>query len=115
VNNLLLIIPLFVLVGCASAPSPQAEATSHTMPFITALQAYHHKFGDYPQQLDELRPQYLAADILIYNNRDVRHSWFLSYERIDQNNYMIYLDSTPCSQAMFKDGTFIAGYGPNFQ
>jgi len=114
VKYLLVIVPVFALIGCASAPSPQAEATSHTRPFIAALQAYHDKFSDYPRQLDDLRPRYLAADTLVYNNRDVRHSWSLGYERIDRNNYMLYLDSTPCSQAVFKDGTFVAGLGPNF-
>lgn len=111
-KNLFIIIPLFALVGCASSPSQRAEAASHTKPFIAALQAYHHKFGDYPQQLDDLRPRYLAADIPIYNNSDAKHSWFLGYVRIDENNYIIDLDSTPCSQAVFKDGTFVAGYGP---
>lgn len=109
------IIPLFMLVGCASTPSPQAEAASHVRPIVAALQAYHRESGDYPEELAGLRPQYLPADVLVYDNSNARHSWFLHYQRIDQNHYMLYLDSTPCSQAVFKDGTFTAGYGPNFQ
>jgi hypothetical protein len=104
-----------VLFGCASTPSSKSEAISHTRPFITALKAYHHQFGDYPKELDELRPKFLAADILIYDNQDARHSWFLGYQRIDKNHYAIDLDSAPCSQAVFNNGTFVAGYGPNFK
>jgi hypothetical protein len=110
----LFVIPFFALVGCAS-PSSQQEAISHVRPFTAALQAYHHKFNDYPQQLDELRPRYLGADVPIFDRTDPRHRWFLWYERADQDNYTIYLDTSPCSQAVFKDGTFVAGYGPNFR
>jgi hypothetical protein len=109
------VISLFVLVGCASTSSPQAEAASHARPVIAALRAYHHKFNDYPQRLDDLRPRYLAADVPLYEHNDPKHSWLIIYERADQYNYTIYLDSSPCSQATFKDGTFVAGYGPNFQ
>ena len=108
------IILLSAIVGCASAPSPQAEATSHVKPIIVALNAYHHESGDYPQQLDELRSHYLQAGIPLYDNRDAKHLWRLSYQRVDQNNYKLYVDCNPCSQAVFKNGTFIAGYGPNF-
>ena len=112
---LLLIIPLFVLVGCASESGPKTKAVSCAKPVMAALQGYHHAFGDYPQQLDGLRPQYLAVDIPLYDNSDVRHSWFLIYQRVDRNNYTLYLDSAPCSQAVFKDGVYVAGYGPNFR
>ena|SRR5215469_8169799 len=107
-------VPLLVLVSCASAPSPEAEATSHVKPVINALQAYHHNFGDYPQRLDELRQGYLATGTQVYDNSDARHSWSLMYQRIDRNNYTLYLDSTPCSQSVFKNGAFTGGYGPIF-
>ena len=108
------VVLLSVIVGCASAPSPQAEATSHVRPIITALQSYHRESGDYPQQLDDLRLHYLQANVPLYDNRDAKHHWVLIYQRVDQNSYKLFVDSTPCSQTVFKDGTFIAGYGPNF-
>jgi hypothetical protein len=107
------VILLSMIVGCASAPSPQAEATSHVKPIIAALHAYHRESGDYPQQLDELRPHYLRAGVPLYDNRDAK-PWALIYQRVNRTSYKLYVDSTPCSQAVFKDGTFIAGYGPNF-
>jgi hypothetical protein len=111
----LFIIPLFALVGCASRSSPQTEATSHARPFMTALQAYHHQFNDYPQQLDELHPRYLAAGVPVQDHSDLKHWWFLWYERADQDNYIIYLDTIHCSQAIFKDGKFVEGIGPTFR
>jgi hypothetical protein len=111
----LFIIPLFVFIGCVSPSSPKAKATSSARPFMAALQAYHHKFYDYPQQLDDLRPKYLAANVSIYDHNDPKRPWILSYKRADQDNYTIYLMTTHCSQAVFKNGTFVAGDGPVFQ
>ncbi|MGH7971094.1 MAG: hypothetical protein ACREIC_20420 [Limisphaerales bacterium] len=105
-----------VLVGCATAPSPQADAASRVRPVIAALKAYHHDRRDYPQQLDELRPHYLRADVPFYDNTNVKHIWRCLYNRVDQNNYSLGFYSNPCSEAMFdKNGKFIAGYGPNWR
>jgi hypothetical protein len=103
------------LIGCASASAPRASAIARAKPFVVALKAYHRDTGDYPQQLADLRPQYLPADVPIYDNSDARHSWLLNYQRVDQNDYKLYLDSSPCSQAMFTNGMFVAGYGPNYK
>jgi len=108
------IILIFVLVGCASAPSPQAEATSHVRPIIVALQAYHRDSGDYPQQLDGLRPNYIRADLLFYNNTDTKDIWYCSYDRVDPNHYSLQFYTSPCSEAIYKNGKFISAYGPAF-
>lgn len=108
------VILLSVLVGCASAPSPQAEATSHVRPIIAALQAYHHESGDYPQQLDGLRPHYLRADVPFHDNTDTKHIWYCFYDRVDQNHYSLQFYTPPCSEAIYKNGKFIAAHGPAF-
>jgi len=107
---------LFCLfIGCASAPSPKSQAGSHVQPILVALKAYHHAYGEYPEQLDELLPCYLQSDVRFFDNKDPNHSWELSYQRISQNKYKLCLDSTPCSQAVYSNGRFISAAGPNYQ
>lgn len=108
-------ILLFVLVGCASVPSRQAKADSRVRPFISALEAYHRDTGDYPQQLDELRPQYVRADIPLHDNTDAKDVWYCFYDRVDRNHYSLRLYSSPCSEAVYNNGKFIAAYGPAFK
>ena len=108
------IILVSVLVGCASAPSPKVEAASHVRPIIAALQAYHRESGDYPQQLEGLLPHYLRADALFRNNTDAKHIWHFFYDRVDQNHYSLQFVTSPCSEAIYKNGKFIAAYGPAF-
>ena len=110
------IVPLFVLVGCASAPSPspRAEAASHVKPIISALRAYHRDAGDYPRQLDDLRPRYLRADIPLYDYSDQEHIWLCSYIRVDQNDYSLQFYTEPCSQAIYNNGKFVEADGPAF-
>jgi hypothetical protein len=106
---------LSFLVGCASAPSPESKAASRVRPVIAALNAYHHGTGDYPRQLDELRQGYVRADVPFRDNGDVKHPWVLVYHRVDQQNYKLCLDLTPCSQAVYENGKFIAANGPVFR
>ena len=109
-----LIILLFVLVGCASAPSPQTKATSRVRPIVVALQTYHRDTGDYPQQLGDLRPHHVRADVA-FDNWDVEHIWHIYYQRVDRNNYALQFYTPPCSEAVYKNGKFIAAYGPAFK
>ncbi len=109
------VILLFALAGCASPPSPQAEAKAHVHPLITALKTYHRQTGDYPPQLDDLRPHYLSAEVPFHDWNIPRHSWTVYYQRMDQNNYKLYLNSSPCSRADFVNGTLVATIGPNYQ
>lgn len=102
-----------VLFGCAAVPPPGATAMAQVKPFLAALDAYHRKTGDYPKQLDDLRPAYLETNIPSYNYKEPK-IWFLDYQRISRNDYKLYLSSVPCSQAIFEDGRFVAGYGPNY-
>jgi hypothetical protein len=108
------IVLLSVLVGCASPPSPQTEATSRVRPIVTALQAYHRDTGDYPQQLGELHPRYARADVP-FDHSDENHIWRIFYQRVDRNNYALRFNTPPCSEAVYKNGTFIAAYGPAFK
>jgi hypothetical protein len=100
-----LVISLFVLVGCAAAPSPRAEATSQVKPIVAALQAYHHDSGDYPRQLDELRPHYLRTDVPFHNSTETKPIWYCFYDRVDQNHYSLQFYTTPCSEAIYKNGS----------
>jgi hypothetical protein len=102
------------LAGCVTESSSQAAAISRAKPWVAALSAYHGDAGDYPQRLDDLCPRYIVMKISSYDNRDPRHSWFLDYQRINNNNYKLYLDSTPCSQAVFTNGKLMANCGPNY-
>ena len=111
----LIIIPIFMLVGCASAPSPRAEATSRVKLIMAALQAYHHDSGDYPQQLDQLRPHYLRADVPFDEHTDAKHIWHCFYDRVDQNHYSLQFYTAPCSEAIYQNGKFIAASGPAFK
>src|ERR1700722_1421936 len=103
------------LTGCVSKPSPEAVAVSRAKPFVAALKKYHSDEGDYPQQLNDLYPRYLGTNVLWYNNKDSERIWVLGYQRVDQNNYKFFLDSTPCSLAIFENGAYTAGYGPNYK
>jgi hypothetical protein len=108
------IVPLFVLVGCASAPSPRAEAASHVKPIIAALQTYHDDSDDYPRQLDELRPHYIRADVPFHDDTDAKHIWYCFYDRVDQDHYSLQFYTAPCSEVIYKNGKFIAACGPAF-
>jgi len=113
-KTILFLMPLSILVGCATPPSPQAKAASHASPLLAALKEYHRKTGDYPQRLDELRPDYIGANVVFGDHRDAARSWTLIYQRGNRNHYELYLDCTPCSQAVYLDGELMAGYGPVF-
>lgn len=116
VKALLPLVLFSVLAGCASAPSPQVEASSRVKPIVVALKAYHHDTGDYPKQLDDLRPHYIRTDVIFFDHTDAKQTWVCLYHRIDRDNYSLGLYSGPCSEALFdKEGRFIAGYGPNYK
>lgn len=112
---LALIWGAFLLPGCVSQPSSTALAVSRAHPFVVALAAYHLRTGDYPRRLDDLYPHYLGTNILWYHNTDPKNIWALSYEKIGKGDYKLYLYSAPCSQAVFEDGAFVAGYGPYYE
>lgn len=103
------------LMGCVSTPSPQATAVARVKPFVAALDAYHRDTGDYPQKLNDLYPRYLAENVPWHHNEDRKQTWVLGYERVGRGDYELYLDSSPCSQAIFENGRLVAGYGPNYQ
>jgi hypothetical protein len=122
------IVLLSLVVGCASDPSPRAKAISLAKPIIAALQAYHRETGDYPRQLGELRPRYVQNDMHFYVSTDGKSSGLvyplpykdgkyvaLCYQRLSQGHYELYLNTPPCSQAVYIDGEFMAGYGPVFR
>ena len=109
------VILLSMLVGCVSTPSPRAQAAAHVRPMIAALQVYHRQTGDYPQQLNDLRPKYLGVAVPCHDWNDGRHSWTANYQRVDRNHYQLNLNSTPCSLAVFRDGALVAAMGPNYK
>jgi hypothetical protein len=108
------VILVSVLAGCVSARSPQARATSRVGPIAAALRAYHHETGDYPHQLEELRPRYLRADVSFFDDT-TNHIWYCFYDRVDRNNYSIQFYTPPCSEAIYKNGSFTEAYGPAFK
>lgn len=82
-------------------------------PFIIALKAYHGDTGDYPRRLDDLRPRYLAANVPLHGNRtNATQVWELTYERVNQDRYKLYLYFVPCTQVMFENGRFV---GANYK
>jgi hypothetical protein len=103
------------LLGCSLVRSPQVTAIARVKPFVTGLEAYHRKTGDYPQTLDDLYPRYVPANVSWYNNEDHRHIWVIGYEKVSPDDYKLFLDSSPCSQAIFENGRFVWGGGPNYQ
>lgn len=104
-----------IFSGCASAPSPKAVTMARTKPFIVALKAYHRDTGDYPQQLDDLRPRYLAANVSERGSYvDADHVWLVSYKRVDRDNYKLSLYSGPCSMAEFENGRLVDTGGPYY-
>ena len=122
----LFMVLLSLVVGCASDPSPRATASSLAEPIIAALQAYHRETGDYPRQLAELRPRYVLSDAHFYVSTDGKSSGMVTpfkdgkyvamhYERVSPGHYELYLNTPPCSQAVYIYGEFIAGYGPVFR
>lgn len=111
----LVLILNVMLSGCASAPSPRAVAAARTKPFIVALEAYHRDTGDYPAQLDDLRPRYLAVDVPWYDQKDLAHVWEIAYVRVNRDSYKLDFDSSPCSQAVFENGRLTWAGGPNYK
>jgi hypothetical protein len=104
-----------ILSSCVSAPSPQTTAVARAKPFIVALKAYHAQTGDFPPQLDNLCPRYLARGFPWRGNpNDAAHYWLLSYERVNQDGYRLYLYTVPCSQAVFENGRLTWAGGPNY-
>ena len=106
-------ISLLLLVGCASPSSPRAKATSSCLAVYGRIAGISSQvLNDYPKQLDDLRPKYCDTDVPWHGHYDLKYPWFLWYERKDQDNYTIYLDTIQCSQAVFKNGTFVATASP---
>jgi len=62
----LFIIALFMLVGCASTPSPQAEATSHVRPIGVSLAIPIHN----GERRVEYRDQTTHFDVIVSNTSD---------------------------------------------
>jgi hypothetical protein len=89
---------------------------ARTKPFIVALAAYHRDTGDYPRQLDDLRPHYLAVNVSERGSYvDAAHIWLVSYERVNRDNYKLSLYSDPCSMAVFENGRLVDTGGPNYR
>lgn len=104
-----------MFLGCVSTPSPKATAAARTKPYIVALKAYHRDTGDYPQQLDELRPRYLGVKVPWHGNaKDADRYWVVFYEKVDRNNYRLNIYSAPCSLAVFENGRLVSVMGPYY-
>jgi len=113
---LLLSVVFLSFMGCASAPSRKAQAASRVKPVIAALNSYHKETRDYPQQLEELRPRYLSANVRYFDSTNAKHIWRVQYTRIDNNKYWVAVYMAPCSQAVFDaKGNVTSASGPAFK